>query len=511
MGAMAGHLFVIRGDLTHLKCNALLVPCDSNWEVIWEHWSALLPEDQFEPSYWGRRWKGRARGRTADVWTHDERRICLVVTADGRDDADWVAAGVTEAVERFATDRRLVAGRVKPLIALPLVGTGAGGFEYRRGTLIRALLPALRTVAHRADVDVALVLRDDRDHVAIQGQRSSTDWEGFAAEELRVADELGARAARQELSLFLGSGVSVPLGLPDWKGLLEEIAGEEISDYTPEKAPAIAQELEARIGRGPLEAEIMRKVAVSGCAPAHLLLAGLAVRQNVTTNYDAAYELAFDGSIGSAAYRVMTRQIADQPAPWLLKLHGDVRRPSSIVVTENDYRRLETHHSATLAVVESLLMTSHLVFVGYSLADQDFADAVDRVRRVRSLAGAGGERNLATVLALHPDSVSTHQGFTTVPMSSTGSGRDAARRLEIFLDRMSWAAARHSSRSDAYLLDPDYADLFEDDHPSVRLREVLEPLVALPANDPARRSSGWRRVEEMLTELGGRPRVAEQR
>lgn len=31
---MASPLFVIRGGLAHLKCSALLVPCDSNWEVV---------------------------------------------------------------------------------------------------------------------------------------------------------------------------------------------------------------------------------------------------------------------------------------------------------------------------------------------------------------------------------------------------------------------------------------------------------------------------------------------
>lgn len=487
----------------------MLIPCDMNWEVVWDNWSSLLPESQFEPSCWGRRWTGGGTGRFADVDSVGDRMVRLVVTADGGDDPAWVAAGVVDAIETLPEALRTLPGRVKPLVALPLVGTGAGGFRYTRGALIRALLPALQRVAERAEVDVALVLRDDRDHAAIQGQRSSTDWGDFNEKHLTKADELGRRAANHELSLFLGSGVGVPLGLPSWEGLLTDIAGSSLPGYSPEKAPSIAQELRVRIGAEKFDADLARTFDVSGCAPAHFLLAGLGVRQNLTTNYDTAYERALDASIGAGAYRVLTRQPAEQPHPWLLKIHGDVRRPETIVLTSDDYAELERDHGALMAVVESLLMTSHLLFVGYSMGDPDFVRAAERVRTVRALAESDQADDLATVLALHPSAVMERAGFTTVPMLPGPDDKQAARRLEMFLDRVSWAAARDGRRSHGYLLDPDYTDLFSDDRETRRLREVLQHLVQLAENDPARRSSGWRVVEHMLTELGARARVSE--
>lgn len=159
-----------------------------------------------------------------------------------------------------------------------------------------------------------------------------------------------------------------------------------------------------------------------------------------------------------------------------------------------------------LAVVETLLLTSHLLFVGYSLEDDDFTEAADRVRRIRALAEEPSEDHFATVLALHPDSVKPQAGLTTIPMLESTDTLAAARRLEIFLDRVSWAAARADQRSHAHLLDPHYDDLFANDAAATRLRELLAPLVKLDPGDPARRSSAWERLESLLTDLGAAPR-----
>lgn len=155
-----------------------------------------------------------------------------------------------------------------------------------------------------------------------------------------------------------------------------------------------------------------------------------------------------------------------------------------------------------LAVVETLLLTSHLLFVGYSMEDDDFTEAADRVRRIRALAEAPTGEDFATVLALHPDSVKPQPGLKTISMLESADTLAAARRLEIFLDRVSWAAARADQRSHAHLLDPHYDDLFADDPADSRLRELLATLVSLGPDDPARKSSAWERVESLLKDLG---------
>lgn len=201
-------------------------------------------------------------------------------------------------------------------------------------------------------------------------------------------------------------------------------------------------------------------------------------------------------------YHTLAREHAVQPKTWLLKIHGDARRPDSIVLTTSDYARLESEHRAVLAVLETLLLTSHLLFVGYSMEDDDFTAAADRVRRIRALAETPSQDDFATVLALHPESVKPQAGLKTIPMLVSGDTLAAARRLEIFLDRVSWAAAREHQRSHAHLLDPHYDDLFVNDPAATRLRELLAPLVTLDPGDPGRKSSAWERVELLLRDFG---------
>ncbi|MCH9729235.1 MAG: SIR2 family protein [Actinomycetia bacterium] len=517
---MSGHLFVLRGDLTHLRCSAVLVPCDSRWFVVWDHWSQLLPDDRLGPRN-ARGWRALTdggTGRFADLVTDGDKWVRLVVTASTeRFDspearAGWVSQGVTSAIADLSTRGvPLPAGRIKPLIALPLVGTGAGGFETTRGVLIHELLPALIKAAREHDVDIALVLIDQRDHAAVQAVRTDY-WAEFAeeqpeiAEYLDIADELGRRAADGELSLFLGSGVSVPLGLPDWKTLLSNISPFAI-DFQAETLQQIAKNIEHAIGRDELEQRIVRNVRVDGVAPAHLLLAALAVPQVVTTNYDTAYERALETTEGRGKYRVLTGQLALQGHPWLLKYHGCINRPGTIVITTTDYEELKIHYGALQAVVESLMITSHLMFVGFSMEDEEFVDAARRVKVVRDLAEDSNLSSVATVLALHPHAVSTLAGFDIVPMlNDPDSPKEAARRLEIFLDRVSWRATTKGPASSSYLLHPDYQDLFAKDVPTNKFRERLLELANELETDYAfcHSSRGWNQVTELLAQLGRR-------
>ena len=49
---------------------------------------------------------------------------------------------------------------------------------------------------------------------------------------------------------------------------------------------------------------------------------------------------------------------------WLLKMHGCITNPDSIVFTKQDYMRYADRFAALGGIVQSMLLTKHLLFVG---------------------------------------------------------------------------------------------------------------------------------------------------
>src|SRR5205814_2080317 len=66
---------------------------------------------------------------------------------------------------------------------------------------------------------------------------------------------------------------------------------------------------------------------------------------------------------------------------WLLKMHGCVTRPDEIVLTREDYLRYDMRRQALAGIVQALLITHQMLFIGFSLTDDNFHRIVDAVRR----------------------------------------------------------------------------------------------------------------------------------
>lgn len=74
---------------------------------------------------------------------------------------------------------------------------------------------------------------------------------------------------------------------------------------------------------------------------------------------------------------------------WLLKMHGCVSKPHEIVFTKRDYIRYSERFAALGGIVQSMLLTKHLLFVGFSLNDDNFARIFDSVQKATS--GSNGQ------------------------------------------------------------------------------------------------------------------------
>jgi hypothetical protein len=63
---------------------------------------------------------------------------------------------------------------------------------------------------------------------------------------------------------------------------------------------------------------------------------------------------------------------------FILKAHGDIDRPKSLILTANDYRDLTHSKPAFSAFFSAILLTKAILFVGYSMNDPDFRLLLDR-------------------------------------------------------------------------------------------------------------------------------------
>lgn len=507
---MPGHLFIFRGDLTHLACDAVVLPCDDQLNIT-NVWRPLLPTGlvRGDSSRWLRLPADSRDGEVVRLPDVDKRRVRAVVTTptEGPEATpETVAHRIVSGIQAAAKDLKPQDGRHLPLVAMPLVGTGTGGLKHRRGEVIKVLLPYLRAAAQ--GFDIALVLWDSRDLAAVQHLRTDdAHWADLTEPLRKTADHLGGLAGHGRLSLFIGAGVSKPVGLPDWWTLLKDLAHQagitvdwDAATDPMETATPIVNQLGDRFHQA-----VTDRLDSTAHGIGHALLAGLRVQQMVTTNFDPCMELAMDKAF-DGPYRVLTRTLADSSMPWLLKLHGDIRQPGSLVLSGDAYQTHVQEYAALRGVVQSLMLTSHLLFVGFSMTDQNFLNMAAAVARVRKDAESDKGNALptaGTALALtraHVKDKGLEKELDFLPMTETGNEKDAARILEIFLDRLAWTAARTHQLSAEYLLDDRYASgLNEPD------RALRDALVELQANlpDAARRSAGWVRVKAMLTGLGG--------
>ncbi|MAU84672.1 MAG: hypothetical protein CME34_22970 [Gordonia sp.] len=451
-----GHLFVLHGLIENFDYDAVIVPTDHRFDVT-SHWPASVTGDldHARPATWPTPF-ARSRGGEA-VW--------FVSVADEQPLTDDDLIGRVRDIlsEIAASEFPQVEGRELRRVALPVVGIGAGGLGERRGAILGALLDALHAAATDLSLDILLVTPDSAVFSAAQHARralldgGTAQWE-LDADELAEAQRLGALAAEGHLALFLGAGVSIAAGLPSWSQLLTQLSaevGELPADFNDLGSLDQAQFLAASIGAERLNDAVSdivgrrRKVAL-----AHALLAGLGCRETVTTNYDDLYEIAVEATRRPRP-TILPWQVVDERRPWLLKLHGDIERSTSIVLTRRDFVLFDAKSRPAGSLLQALLLTKHVLIVGASLADDNVIRLAMEVDEYLQQSDARAEQgtfiDVSGVEARKQ--LWTRQFSWFVCDGATRSER--VRRMEVFLDAVAAFAA-----SDApWLLDERFEGL----------------------------------------------------
>jgi hypothetical protein len=522
---MAGHVFIVRGDLRTLACDAWLVPCSRR---------ARPGSEWFPPGYVGPREAPYFSDHGPRVQpllnpASDRPRPWLGYVGKWGEPVAWYADGAAAFLEAAAAE--IVADgapplfrRARSLLALPVVGTGKGGAASRAGEVVQELLPRLREFAARGhggrSFDVALVCFDAASHAAAQAERVRCgDWPTDLTDAHRAeADRLAAIALQGNLALFLGAGVSMAAGLPSWGKLIEELA--DRAGMTRDEAAALADVRNALDQATIVERRLAARgetiggavaAAIGGrrhFALAHALLAALPVREAITTNYDCLFDDAWRRT-DPGGLSVLPGTIRPDARRWLLKMHGCLSDPDRVVLTRSSYTRYDERLPALGGMVQAFLVTRHVLFVGFSLTDDNFHRIVDAVRRLRGDGRPAGQ--FGTALALGAGGLSEvlwDQDVRRVRMDATPESApgfaapEAARRLEVFLD---YLVSR--TRDAGHLLVGSRFDplLTAGER---QLRDALAAFTAAvsgPEAAPVRDTVAWPQVRRLLCDLGYDP------
>jgi hypothetical protein len=227
---------------------------------------------------------------------------------------------------------------------------------------------------------------------------------------------------------------------------------------------------------------------------ASITLAALPTREAVTLNYDTLYERA------CRALNQPLTVLPDEPVldagRWLLKLHGTVTDPTTIVLTREDYLGYGRGRDALSALAKAMLMTRHLLFVGFGFADDHFHELMHDVRQVFPSRERGPK--LGTALMVSDDPLRQRLWQDDVELVALEPGanpEEQARKLEIFLDMLLAFAGRGSE----YFLRASYEPLLTEDEQTLRgrLLDFIEKSTTAERQAPA-----WKALEGALESLG---------
>lgn len=205
---------------------------------------------------------------------------------------------------------------------------------------------------------------------------------------LAIPPQIKEAIRHDSLILFIGSGYSRNLSLPNWLGLarqfvdvLAEADGsiQSLRDKARDPNANALEILNAMFDRG-YEGECRRllqetiDVDVSKYDLKNQRKLWQLSPKVITTNYDRALEGALPQDLRE---EVQTYTPADnilslsslRQLPYLFKIHGTIERRDGCVLFKRDYDRLYNHNHQFLEQVKGICANSTILFIGYSIGD----------------------------------------------------------------------------------------------------------------------------------------------
>ncbi|WP_260503496.1 SIR2 family protein [Bacillus cereus] len=209
---------------------------------------------------------------------------------------------------------------------------------------------------------------------------------------------------------FLGAGISVPLGLPDWKGLLEcfdsGLHGDDKYQYQKLvkkgsylRAITFLQRYsghykEERIIKRKIKQMIEEKYEKGIDTNRHNVkdILNLGSSFYITTNYDMALTDYRSENVSPYCLNDI-EDIQDfiyENKQRVIHLHGHVDKPSTMIVTQGNYEEMYDN-AGVKDILKSIMGNKKFLFIGFSFNDEYFKDLYEKI-----IKNIGGEHYIIT-------------------------------------------------------------------------------------------------------------------
>ena len=206
---------------------------------------------------------------------------------------------------------------------------------------------------------------------------------------------------------FLGAGFSKPLKLPDWSELIGWMAErlgfepdlfrlhgryEQLAEYFQLSDHNHFQHLVYEMTRRFDSEEAVRARQTSRM---HQALARLDWRSIYTTNYDSHVEGALRDAKKKTSVLASFEDFQARREPGtceVIKFHGTLTNPETIVLTESSYFRRIALEAPVDQRLRADLLSNSFLFLGYSFSDTNIRYIWYRMQQLRTQGPAGARR-----------------------------------------------------------------------------------------------------------------------
>jgi NAD-dependent SIR2 family protein deacetylase len=207
---------------------------------------------------------------------------------------------------------------------------------------------------------------------------------------LQIPAGLAAAVRDRKAVLFAGAGISYNalkvggLELRNWIGA--EIRKDHPQyDFTNRSLEDVCDEFAVLHDRPRLVDFLAGQIPQNvNPLPGHIA-AVHAFRFIITTNWDLLFEAAYR-SIGQR-YQLLTEEVDSPMFNYdqhnLLKIHGSIDRPRSLICTTEDYEGYADTHPQLMDRIGDLIYSNTVLFIGHGLRDEHLRRLLFQIRRKR--------------------------------------------------------------------------------------------------------------------------------